>query len=220
MRASEVQSLRRKDLRLDWRVGLITGGEVVVPKSKTPAGTGRLIPLSRRTCACLTLWLPRFPKAGTDSFVFPFHRVGLAGDKREPVMWDVDMSRPMGTWRKAWLVALKQAGVHYRWHDLRHTFISRLAENANTSEQTIRALAGHVSRQMLERYSHIRSQAKQAEIRTLEDHIQEWIPNETGHKNGHNLGNNHSQDNAKSLKTNDGPARIRTWDRRIMSPLL
>jgi integrase len=138
MRASEVQSLRRKDLRLDWRVGLITGGEVVVPKSKTPAGTGRLIPLSRRTCACLTLWLPRFPKAGTDSFVFPFHRVGLAGDKREPVMWDVDMSRPMGTWRKAWLVALKQAGVHYRWHDLRHTFISRLAENANTSEQTIR----------------------------------------------------------------------------------
>jgi len=43
-----------------------------------------------------------------------------------------------------------------------------LAENPNVSEQTIRALAGHVSRQMLERYSHIRSQAKQAAIQALE----------------------------------------------------
>jgi len=51
---------------------------------------------------------------------------------------------------------------------MRHTFISRLAENPNVSEQTIKALAGHVSRQMLERYSHIRSQAKQAAIQALE----------------------------------------------------
>jgi integrase len=76
----------------------------------------------------------------------------------------------MGSWRKAWLGCCKSAGVRYRWHDLRHTFISRLAENAKISEQTIRSLAGHVSPQMLERYSHIRSQAKQAAIRTLEEH--------------------------------------------------
>jgi hypothetical protein len=49
------------------------------------------------------------------------------------------------------------------------TFVSRLAQNPNVSEQTIRALAGHVSRQMLEHYSHIRSQAKLAAIRCLED---------------------------------------------------
>ena len=53
---------------------------------------------------------------------------------------------------------------------MRHTFISRLAENPNVSEQTIKALAGHVSRQMMERYSHIRSQAKQAAIQTLNEH--------------------------------------------------
>ena len=35
------------------------------------------------------------------------------------------------------------------------------------SEQTIRALAGHVSKQMLERYSHIRTQAKQDAIAAL-----------------------------------------------------
>jgi integrase len=52
---------------------------------------------------------------------------------------------------------------------MRHTFISRLAENPSVSEQTIRALAGHVSHQMMERYSHIRSQAKQAAIQTLNE---------------------------------------------------
>jgi len=51
---------------------------------------------------------------------------------------------------------------------MRHTFISRLAENPSVSEQTIKALAGHVSRQMLERYSHIRPAAKQAAIHALE----------------------------------------------------
>jgi hypothetical protein len=36
------------------------------------------------------------------------------------------------------------------------------------SEETIRALAGHVSRKMLERYSHIRLAAKQIAIQSLE----------------------------------------------------
>jgi hypothetical protein len=36
------------------------------------------------------------------------------------------------------------------------------------SEQTIRALAGHVSKQMLERYSPIRREAKQEAITALE----------------------------------------------------
>jgi len=41
MRASEVQSLRRKDLRLAWANDSIVSGEIVVPKSKTAAGTFR-----------------------------------------------------------------------------------------------------------------------------------------------------------------------------------
>lgn len=58
--------------------------------------------------------------------------------------------------------------MQYRWHDLRHSFITRLLEDPNVSEETIRALAGHVSKKMLERYSHIRIQAKQAAIAALE----------------------------------------------------
>jgi integrase len=41
----------------------------------------------------------------------------------------------------------------YGRHDLRHTFVSRLAENPTGSEETIKALAGHVSKRMLERFS-------------------------------------------------------------------
>ena len=46
-----------------------------------------------------------------------------------------------------------------RLHDLRHTFATRLAENG-VSESTMLALMGHMSRSMLERYSHIRMAAK------------------------------------------------------------
>ncbi|HYG99374.1 MAG TPA: tyrosine-type recombinase/integrase, partial [Terriglobales bacterium] len=85
------------------------------------------------------------------------------------------LSKPVQSWQHAWTTALKQARkelkletLHYRWHDLRHHFISRLAENPSVSEQTIRALAGHVSKQMLERYSHIRTRAKQDAIAALQ----------------------------------------------------
>ena len=139
---------------------------------------------------------------------------------RNVEVYEIELTRSMGSWRKAWLNCCKSAGVRYRWHDLRHTFISRLAENANVSEQTIRSLAGHVSRQMLERYSHIRSQAKQAAIHALEQQAVELILQVTGHKIGHSEAKSNAGRKANSLKTNSGPARIRTWDQRIMSPLL
>jgi len=180
LRASEVRSLRRKDLSLEWRDGVIVAGSLTVPRSKTEAGTGRMVPLTRRVCAALTLWLARFPEATQDSFVFPRHKVGLGGKDRTARIWDVQLDKPIGEWKKTWERVRRLAAVDYRWHDLRHTFITRLAENPNVSEETIRALAGHVSRRMLERYSHIRTRAKEEAIRTLEpleiqaDGAQNW----------------------------------------------
>ncbi len=49
-----------------------------------------------------------------------------------------------------------------------HALVSRLAENPDVSEETIRALAGHLSQQMLARYSRIGAQAKRDAIRRLE----------------------------------------------------
>jgi integrase len=156
----------------------------------------------------LTFWLPRFEQADAESYVFPFHKMGMAGNERESTMYDLDLGRPTGSWRTAWINALKVAGVPYRWHDLRHTFISRLAENPTISEQTIRSLAGHVSRQMLERYSHIRSEAKQSAIQALEEHALPPNLEAMGHKSGHSDGSRNGNEAAKSLKTFGGPARI------------
>jgi len=42
---------------------------------------------------------------------------------------------------------------------LRHHAITKLAESPEAGEQTIMAIAGHVSREMLEHYSHVRQEA-------------------------------------------------------------
>jgi integrase len=168
LRAAEIRALRRCDLNLVWREGVVESGKITVPKSKTEAGTGRSIPLTRRACAALTLWLSRFPDGDADSYLFPRHSIGMQGNKRGAYIHSVAPDQPIGEWKKAWKDACRLAGVKYRWHDLRHSFITRLAENSTVSEQTLMSLAGHVSRAMLQHYSHIRNQAKQAAIATLE----------------------------------------------------
>jgi integrase len=149
LRAAEIRGLQRKHLGMVWKNGVIDNGFITVPKAKTEAGTGRTTPLSRRACAALTLWLSQFSKNDPDTFVFPRHAVGLADHKRPPHPLGIRFDEPIGQWKKAWKDACAAAGVRYRWHDLRHTFITRLAERPEISEQTIMSLAGHVSRSML-----------------------------------------------------------------------
>jgi integrase len=183
LRAAEIKSLRHCDLRLLWNKGLIENGEVLVPRSKTDAGKGRAVPISPDVCSTLTMWLSRFPDAKPGSFLFPRHEVQMLKGGREANIVNVDLNKPMQSWVRAWHTALKGAGAHYRWHDLRHTFISRLAENPAVSEQTIKALAGHVSKQMLDRYSHIRTRAKEQAIAALHA-SRPQLPAEVGTKMG------------------------------------
>ena len=156
----------------------------------------------------------RLPDAAPDNYLFPLHKIGLAGNS--PCRYSTTLISS-----DRWVPGARAGGgpakLHYRPHDMRHTFISRLAENPNVSEQTIKALAGHVSRQMLERYSHIRSQAKQAAIKALERGAIEPNLQPTGHRIGHSDASMHGADQANSQKTNSGPGRIRTYDQRIMS---
>jgi integrase len=170
LRPSETRALRRSNLRLEWRDGTIVEGEIIVGRSKTDAGTGRMVPLTRRACAVMTLWLSRFPDAEPDSFVFPFHRVAIGGNERRPYIYDVQLDRPMSpsSYKSAFETARRRAQAAFRFYDARHTFVTRLAENPAVSEETIRQLAGHVSPRMLGRYSHIRVQARRAAIAGLE----------------------------------------------------
>lgn len=52
------------------------------------------------------------------------------------------------------------------WHDNRHTLITDLAESG-ASDQTIMDIAGHVSKQMLKHYSHIRMEAKRTALESI-----------------------------------------------------
>jgi nitric oxide synthase oxygenase domain/subunit len=75
---------------------------------------------------------------------------------------------PEQTDHAPWLVEAGLGGL--RPHDLRHHAITKLAESSEASEQTIMAIAGHVSREMLEHYSHIRQEAKRRAVESL-DHV-------------------------------------------------
>jgi integrase len=116
------------------------------------------------------LWLARFSDTGPESFVFPFHRVAIAGNDRIPHIYDVNLDRPMSpsSYRTAFETARRKAKIQLRFYDARHTFVTRLAENPVVSEETIRQLAGHVSPRMLGRYAHIRAAARRAAISSLE----------------------------------------------------
>jgi integrase len=87
-----------------------------------------------------------------------------AGIEREhPDTERIDPSRPIKSWRSAWRRALKDAGLSIRFHDLRHTCITKVAEG-QASEQTLMSIAGHLSRKMIEHYSHIRMAAKRTAL--------------------------------------------------------
>ena len=61
----------------------------------------------------------------------------------------------IGDNKKWWEAALKDAKIKaFRWHDLRHTFCSRLAQ-AGVSLKVIQEAAGHKTIQMSARYAHM-----------------------------------------------------------------
>jgi Phage integrase family len=129
--------------------------------------------------------------------------------------YEIIPTEPMHRWKVGYESARKIANVSCRFHDLRHTFISRLAES-QASDLTVMALAGHVSRAMMERYSHIRMEAKRKAVDTLSGAdfepgvAQNWAQFFVSEKSGE----------AISLKASGEPGRTRTCNPLIKSQLL
>ena len=67
---------------------------------------------------------------------------------------------------KADLREVKSPTAGLRFNDLRHHAVTELAES-QASDQTIMAIAGHVSTKMLAHYSHIRIEAKRKALDAL-----------------------------------------------------
>ena len=149
-------AMRKDEIRrLQWNQIDLFQGVLTVGKSKTDAGTGRVIPLNPSAVKALADWGSEFPNRQPEHYVFPW----CESKQVEPL-------RPTMGWRTAWRNACKRAGFRVRFHDLRHTAITKLAES-QASDQTVMSIAGHVSRQMLEHYSHIRLAAKRAALDSI-----------------------------------------------------
>jgi integrase len=80
--------------------------------------------------------------------------------------WPSDPTKPTTSFKTAWSNLRDKADVHCRIHDLRHTAITKLAESG-ASDSTIMAIVGHLSRAMMERYSHIRMAAKRQAVESM-----------------------------------------------------
>ena len=70
-----------------------------------------------------------------------------------------DPTIPVTTLKTAWTKVRDNAKVVGRWHNNRHTLVTELAESG-AGYEVIMSIAGHVSRAMLSRYSHVRMEAK------------------------------------------------------------
>jgi integrase len=164
--------LRNQELRLmRWHQLDVLERLLTVGKSKTAGGEGRTVPLSDTAWRCVLDWRSQWPEAKPEHYLFPSEKYGLDGDSGyqhvTTVPYKIRPDVPIGSWKVAWANAKQAAGVECRWHDLRHTFVSRIAEG-QVSDATIMALAGHLSVKMKEKYSHVRQEAKRQAVRVLD----------------------------------------------------
>src|SRR5579872_512388 len=164
--------LRNAELRTArWHQVDFVGASFQVGRAKTAGSSGRVIPLNKTALAAFEQLRSRWPKAKPNDYIFPSEQLKFKGEgaAERGIMtsYDVDHSKPLGSWKTAWRTARTEAGVERRIHDWRHHVITMLAET-QTSEATIKALSGHLSRKMLDHYSTIRDKAKRAAVDLLD----------------------------------------------------
>lgn len=123
----------------------------------------RFIPLNPIAYQAVSELMARAKKLGShrsDHYLLPA-RAKKQGELPDPY-------KPMGSWKKAFYAMRTAANLpKLRRYDFRHHAITVMLENPHISEQTIEDMAGHVSKQMKERYSHIRKTAKKAAAMAL-----------------------------------------------------
>ena len=135
---------------------------IAVGRAKTSSGAGRQIPINNDLFVALSAhadWFTaRFGETKPEYYLFP-------NGKPTPS----DPSKHITDITTAWDALRKRAGVQCRLHDLRHTAATKMAERG-VPESNMLALMGHMSRAMMERYSHIRMAAKREAVENLTTH--------------------------------------------------
>jgi Phage integrase family len=132
-----------------------------------PRGEGRTTPLNSRLFSALAghsrWYTKRFGSLMPAWYVFP----GRVGRPKSGETRPLDPTRAVTNLKTAWRNVKERSGVTGLIHDTRHTLITELA-GSGAGDQTIMEIAGHVSRQMLARYSYIRMEAKRRALEAVE----------------------------------------------------
>jgi integrase len=138
MRRGELLNQRSEHIDFNRRVLLVT-------HSKTAGGEAREIPLTARLAELLSACHT------PEGLIFTFK------------------GRPIHRIKTAWKAAVRRAGIRYfRFHDLRHTFNTRLME-AGVVQDVRKALMGHSSGEEVNSlYTHVELPVKRDAIRKLE----------------------------------------------------
>lgn len=116
----------------------------VITVENTKSGKMRLIPINDVSLAVLT----RLRKEATNKFVFPFHF------RKVRIMFEN---------------ARRQAKLKVRFHDLRHTFATRLIERG-ADIITVQQLLGHHSVTVTMKYAHSNEDRKRQAVELLKVH--------------------------------------------------
>lgn len=138
--------MRRGEILTErWEHVDFTRKILYVTHSKTAGGEAREIPLTERLLA---------------NFV--------SRRKPEGIVFTFDQ-QPISRIKTAWKGALRRAGLgHFRFHDLRHAFNTRLLE-AGVQQEIRKALMGHSSGEEVNSiYTHVELPAKRGAIEKLE----------------------------------------------------
>ncbi len=173
--------------RLQWRDIDFLSPAILVRASKTEAGE-RLIPMNDEALQIvkgLRERAKKFDAIDPAHYIFPACEHGhvdptrhqksfrtawrkLTKSIRCPSCKSLQSPRDVCANRncKAEIRGIKSPLDGLRFHDLRHHAITELAE-ARVSDQTIMAIAGHVSQKMLARYSHVRTEARRQAVAAL-----------------------------------------------------
>jgi integrase len=105
-------------------------------------------------------WAGGLVESKAEDYVFPAcEAAGI--ERKHPDRERIDLSRPIKP-RRSNVQACRFD------FDLRHTSITKLA-GSQVSEQALVAISGHVSRRMIEHYSHIRMDAKRTATGAIVD---------------------------------------------------
>ncbi|MDH0609575.1 site-specific integrase [Stutzerimonas stutzeri] len=140
MRRGEIFNLTWQDIDLKNKI-------ITVEGATSKSGQTRHIPINKELLDTLIKWKNQI---NSKLYVFP----GKDGKRLDNV-------------KKSWEGLLKLAKIEeFRWHDLRHTFASKLVM-AGVPLNTVRELLGHSDLSMTLRYAHLAPDSKASAVELL-----------------------------------------------------